>query len=351
MSLFEHKAYNQHEHVAFFQHKSSGLKAIIAIHNTNLGPSLGGCRMWPYSSSEEALTDVLRLSKGMSYKAAMANLKLGGGKSVIIGDPRKGKTDDMMLAMGDFVQSLGGKYICAEDSGISVDNLKVMARRTDYASGTEAKFRYDGGPADGNPAPSTAYGVFVGLKAAVRYKLNSDLRGITVAIQGLGHVGYRLAEHLHHEGAKLIVTDIFPDNLDKAVEQFGAKVVKPGEIHAVQADVFAPCALGAAINDDSIDNIKAGVIAGAANNQLAEDHHGDRLKDKGILYAPDYVINAGGVIDIYHQRMESSADNLRQHIEGIGDTLTDIFVRSAEENKATSSVANKMAEERFLSGC
>lgn len=350
MSLFEHKAYNQHEHVAFFQHKKSGLKAIIAIHNTNLGPALGGCRMWPYMNSAEALTDVLRLSKGMSYKAAMANLELGGGKSVIIGDPRQDKSNEIMLAMGDFIQSLGGQYICAEDSGISVDNIKVMGQRTQYVSGIEAKFRYDGGPADGNPAPSTAYGVFMGLKAAVRHKLQSDIHGLTVAIQGLGHVGYRLAEHLHNEGAKLIVTDIFPDNLDKAVTQFGATVVKPDQIHAVQADVFAPCALGASINDGSIDDIKARVIAGAANNQLAEEHHGDRLKDKGILYAPDYVINAGGVIDIYHQRMDSSAAKLRDHIEGIGETLSGIFKRADDENKATSTIANIIAEERFLSG-
>ncbi|GAA0365053.1 Glu/Leu/Phe/Val dehydrogenase dimerization domain-containing protein [Bowmanella denitrificans] len=347
MSVFDHKAYDNHEKVAFFHDAKSGLKAIIAVHNTNLGPALGGCRMWPYASSEEALTDVLRLSKGMSYKSAMANLQLGGGKSVIIGDPRKGKSDDMMLAMGDFVQSLGGKYITAEDSGIAVRDLQLMAQRCEYIAGTHAKFRYDGGAADGNPAPSTAYGVFVGLRASVRHALGSDLNGVSVAIQGLGHVGYRLAEHLYKEGAKLYVTDIYPDNLDKAVQEFGATVVSPDEIFALDVDVFAPCALGAIINDNSLSLLKAKVVAGAANNQLAEERHGQMLKEKGVLYAPDYVINAGGVIDIYHQKMDSSAEAMRKHIEGIGDTLLEIYQRADEQGLPTNLEANKMAEERF----
>ncbi|GAB3022401.1 Leu/Phe/Val dehydrogenase [Bowmanella dokdonensis] len=348
MSVFDHKAYDNHEKVAFFHDAKSGLKAIIAVHNTNLGPALGGCRMWPYASSEEALTDVLRLSKGMSYKSAMANLELGGGKSVIIGDPRKLKTDEMMLAMGEFVQSLGGKYITAEDSGIAVKDLKLMAQRSDYIAGTQAKYRYDGGEADGNPAPSTAYGVFVGLRSSVRHALKTDLNGVSVAIQGLGHVGYRLAEHLHREGAKLFVTDIYPDNLDKAAQELGATVVSPDEIFALDVDVLAPCAMGAVINDNSISLLKAKVVAGAANNQLAEERHGQILKDKGILYAPDYVINAGGVIDIFHQKMDSSAEAMRKHIEGIGDTLVEIYQRSEEQNLPTNIEANRMAEERFL---
>ncbi|WP_088331782.1 Glu/Leu/Phe/Val dehydrogenase dimerization domain-containing protein [Lacimicrobium sp. SS2-24] len=348
MSVFDHAAYDKHEHVAFYHDVKSGLKAIIAVHNTNLGPSLGGCRMWPYANSSEALTDVLRLSKGMSYKSAMANLKLGGGKSVIIGDPRKEKTADMMLAMGDFVQSLGGKYISAEDSGISVSDLKTMSQRSDYIAGTQAAYRYDGGPADGNPAPSTAYGVFMGLKASVAYGLKTDLNGVSVAIQGLGHVGYRLAEHLHNAGAKLYVTDIYPDNLEQAKQQFNATVVSPDEIFALDVDVFAPCALGSAINDQTIDQIKARVIAGAANNQLAEERHGQALKDKGILYAPDYVINAGGVIDIYHQRQGSSAQALREHLEGIGETLNEIYRKAEQQGLPTNIEANKIAEQRFL---
>ena len=348
MSVFDHKEFDNHEHVAFYSDNASGLKAIIAVHNTNLGPSLGGCRMWPYADSAEALNDVLRLSKGMSYKAAMADLKLGGGKSVIIGDPRKEKTPEMMAAMGKFVESLGGKYITAEDSGIAVSDLQMMAQHSAHIAGTEAKYHYNDEPADGNPAPSTAYGVFVGLKASVQHKLGTGLNGVKVAIQGLGHVGYRLARHLHNEGAELYVTDIFPESLEKAKEEFGATVVSPDEIFALDVDVLAPCALGAAINTNTLGQLKVKVIAGAANNQLAEESTGELVKEKGILYAPDYVINAGGVIDIYHQRMLSTSSAMRAHIERIGETLVEIYHRADQENLATNIVANKMAEERFL---
>ncbi|AWL11347.1 Leucine dehydrogenase [Saliniradius amylolyticus] len=348
MSVFDHHAFDNHEKVAFFHDEKTGLKAIIAVHNTHLGPALGGCRMWPYANSEEALNDVLRLSKGMSYKSAMANLKLGGGKSVIIGNPREHKTDDMMRAMGEAVQSMGGKYITAEDSGISVQDLRAMAERSDYIAGTHANFRYDGAKADGNPAPSTAYGVFVGLKASVQHAMNCELEGVSVAIQGLGHVGWRLAEHLHKEGAKLYVTDIYPDNLDKARQQFGATVVEPEEILALDVDVVAPCAMGAILNDDSIANLRAKVVAGAANNQLAEERHGEVLREKGILYAPDYVINAGGVIDIYHQKTDSTADALKAHLEGIGETLVEIYQRAEQKQVATNTESNLIAEERFL---
>ncbi|MCC2616670.1 amino acid dehydrogenase [Aestuariibacter halophilus] len=347
MSVFEHPEFEGHEHVAFHQDEATGLKAIIAVHNTNLGPALGGCRMWTYQDSAEALNDVLRLSRGMTYKSAMADLKLGGGKSVIIGDPRKHKTPEMMQAMGRFVDSLGGRYITAEDSGIAVADIKEMSKHTAYVGGVEAKYRYDGGEADGNPAPSTAYGVFVGLKAAVQHKLGSDLKGVKVAIQGLGHVGYRLAEHLHREGAILYVTDIFPDNLARAKEELGAIVVEPADIFGLDVDVFAPCALGAAINESSLVQLKARVIAGAANNQLANESIGKAVREKGLLYAPDYVINAGGVIDIYHQRMLSTPTALRAHIEKIGETLSEIFVRADEEGRPTNVVANLMAEERF----
>lgn len=348
MPVFEHKEFDNHEHVAFYNDKDSGLQAIIAVHNTNLGPSLGGCRMWTYKNSAEALNDVLRLSRGMTYKAAMADLKLGGGKSVIIGDPRQLKSAEMMQSMGRFVQSLQGKYITAEDSGIAVSDIQMMAQQTSYVSGIEAKYRYDGGPADGNPAPSTAYGVFMGIKASVQHKLGTDLKGIRVAIQGLGHVGYRLAEHLHGEGAELIVTDIYPDNLLKAEQQLAAKIVAPEDIFAQDAEVFAPCALGASVNEQTIDLLKATIIAGAANNQLAETEDGYKLTERGILYAPDYVINAGGVIDIYHQRMLSTATAMRSHIENIGVTLRKIYEGSEQLGLPTHSVANAMAEERFL---
>ena len=348
MSVFQHPEFDNHEHVAFYNDEKASLQAIIAVHNTNLGPSLGGCRMWTYADSNEALNDVLRLSKGMTYKAAMANLALGGGKSVIIGDPRTQKTPEMMSAMGEFVASLGGKYFSAEDSGIAVSDLKTMAQHSDYIAGIHAKYHYAGEQADGNPAPSTAYGVFVGVKASVEYALNCNLKGVKVAIQGMGHVGYRLAEHLHREGAVLFVADIFPEGVDKAVANLGATAVSPEEILSLDVDVLAPCALGATVNDQSIDTIKAKVIAGAANNQLSTESIGEQLLERGILYAPDYVINAGGVIDIFHQRMATSSNEaMRAHIEKIGTTLKDIYTRSEQSKNATNRVANVMAEERF----
>ena len=347
MSVFDHKEFDRHEHVAFCHDQASGLKAIIAVHNTNLGASLGGCRMWPYDTDEEALNDVLRLSKGMTYKAAMAGLPQGGGKAVIIGDPRSQKSPDMMSAMGRFVDSLGGRYISAEDSGMSVDNLKTMAMESEFIAGIDAKYHVAGDIPDGNPAPSTAYGVFIGLRDSVKHALKRDLKGVKVAIQGLGHVGYRLAEHLHREGAKLYVTDIYPEGLAKARENFDATVVTPDEIFALDVDVFAPCAMGAAINIKTVGDIKAKIIAGAANNQLAEESLGQTLMDLGILYAPDYVINAGGIIDIYHQSQESSADAMRAHIEEIGTTLCEIYDRALNMNLPTNVVANKIAEERF----
>ena len=348
MSVFQHPEFDNHEHVAFYNDEKASLQAIIAVHNTNLGPSLGGCRMWTYADSNEALNDVLRLSKGMTYKAAMANLALGGGKSVIIGDPRTQKTPEMMSAMGEFVASLGGKYFSAEDSGIAVSDLKTMAQHSDYIAGIHAKYHYAGEQADGNPAPSTAYGVFVGVKASVEYALNCNLKGVKVAIQGMGHVGYRLAEHLHREGAELFVADIFPEGVDKAVANLGATVVSPEEILSLDVDVLAPCALGATVNEQSIDTIKAKVIAGAANNQLSTESIGEQLLERGILYAPDYVINAGGVIDIFHQRMATSSNEaMRDHIEKIGTTLKDIYTRSEQSKNATNRVANVMAEERF----
>ncbi|MFC3094999.1 Glu/Leu/Phe/Val dehydrogenase [Alteromonas sediminis] len=347
MALFEHPEFDNHEHVSFYHDKDAGLKAIIAVHNTNLGPALGGCRMWPYANSEEALTDVLRLSKGMTYKAAMAEVPLGGGKSVIIGNPRADKSMNMMKAMGRFVDTFGGAYYTAEDSGISVQDLQYMAEESQYIAGTQAKYHVRGEVADGNPAPSTAYGTFVGLKAAVESKLKSDLQGVRVAIQGVGHVGLRLARHLHEAGAELVVSDIFPENVEQAEKQFNAKVVSPDQILSADVDVVAPCAMGAIINEKTLAEMKARVIAGAANNQLSEERIGKLCQQAGILYAPDYVLNAGGIIDIHHQRMESSDDALRSHIEKIGDTLTAIFNRSDREQQATNIVANNMAEERF----
>jgi leucine dehydrogenase len=347
MSVFEHIEFDGHEHVAFYQDKASGLKAIIAVHNSNLGNALGGCRMWPYANDEEALRDVLRLSKGMTYKAAMAGLNQGGGKAVIMGDPRTEKTPEKLLAMGKFIDSLSGKYISAEDSGLTVDDLKLMGKKTEYVSGIQAKYHINSEPADGNPAPSTAYGVFVGLKTTVEKVLNSDLKGVKVAVQGLGHVGMRLAKHLYKEGVELYVTDIHPENIEKAVNEFSAIAVRPKDIYDLDVDVFAPCAMGAILNAKNIARLKAKVIAGAANNQLAKEEYGQMLADKGILYAPDYVINAGGIIDIFHQSISSSDKKLRDHIEKISDTLFEIYNRAELQGIATNIVANQIAEERF----
>ena len=351
MSVYAHKEFDDHQKIAFFNDMQSGLRAIIAVHNTNLGPALGGCRMWPYGSEDEALNDVLRLSRGMTYKSAIANLKLGGGKAVIIGDPRTEKNDALLYAMGDFIEGLGGRYITAEDSGTSVRDILKMGERTNYVSGVDKASDHGG-----DPSPSTAYGVFVSLREAVTYKLGrSNLKGLKVAIQGLGNVGYRLAEHLHEAGALLYVTDIVQASVDRAVRELGATAVTGDEIFGLDVDVFAPCALGAAINDKTIGQLKAGIIAGAANNQLATVDHGHQLHKKGILYTPDYVVNAGGIIDVYYQRKMSEpgysaqnyASDLATKVEEIGDTLKEIFERSAAENIPTFMVADRVAEERF----
>lgn len=351
MSVYAHKEFDDHQQIAFFNDRQSGLRAIIAVHNTNLGPALGGCRMWPYSSEDEALNDVLRLSRGMTYKSAIANLKLGGGKAVIIGDPRTEKSDALLYAMGDFIEGLGGRYITAEDSGTSVKDILKMGERTGYVSGIDKASDHGG-----DPSPSTAYGVFVSLREAVTYKLGrSNLKGLKVAIQGLGNVGYRLAEYLHEAGALLYVTDIVQASVDRAVRELGATAVTGDEIFGLDVDVFAPCALGAAINDKTIGQLKAGIIAGAANNQLATVDHGIQLHKKGILYTPDYVVNAGGIIDVYYQRkmsepgysVQNYASDLATKVEEIGDTLKEIFERSAAENIPTFMVADRVAEERF----
>lgn len=348
MALFEHPDFDNHEQVAFHHDVQSGLRAIIAVHNTNLGPSLGGCRMWPYASSSDALTDVLRLSKGMSYKAAMANLPQGGGKAVIIGNPRTDKSDAIMQAMGKFVESFGGRYLIAEDSGITVSDVNQMATQTKYASGNQARYSVDGSQPDGNPAPSTSYGVFCGIQAAVAFKFNSDLKNKKVAIQGVGHVGLRLAEHLFKAGAKLYVSDIYEENLLIAQDKYNAEIVDNNSIHSLNVDVYAPCALGGAINQQTVNNIQAPIIAGAANNQLINDDMDRVLFNRNILYVPDYVINAGGIIDIYHQTIENSNnDNLRAQLEKIGDTITDVLQHSIANNVPTQQVANKIAEHKF----
>jgi leucine dehydrogenase len=347
MPVLTHPEFDSHELVAYHADPVSGLRAIIAVHSTKLGKGLGGCRMWPYHDEDEALTDVLRLSRGMTYKAAMAGLAQGGGKSVILGDPRRDKTPAMMRAMGRFVDTLGGKYVVAEDSGTSVADIRLMAETTRHVGGlTDAAAQARG--RSGDPSPSTAYGTFVGIQASVKWRLRrTGLDGLKVAIQGLGNVGYRLAKHLHEAGAKLWVTDLHAPAVERCVKEFGATAVGMDEIFALPVDVFAPCALGAVINDKTLPQLKAPIIAGAANNQLASMRHGQALAERGILYAPDYVINAGGIIEIWYEGPDYDENKVRAHLERIGQTLTTVFKRSELEKRPTGEIADRMAEEKF----
>ena len=347
MPVLTHPEFDNHELVAYHRDPKSGLRAIIAVHSTALGKGLGGCRMWPYADEDEALTDVLRLSRGMTYKAAMAGLAQGGGKSVILGDPRRDKTPAMMRAMGRFVDTLGGRYIAAEDSGTSVADVRLMAEETRHVGGLTGPEAQAAGRT-GDPSPATAYGVFVGIQSAVRWKLSrTDLRGLKVAIQGLGNVGYRLAKHLHEAGAKLWVTDLHAPAVERCVKELGATAVGMDQIFAVDAEVFAPCAMGAIINDRTLPQLKAGIVAGAANNQLATPRHGQALLARGILYAPDYVINAGGIIEIWYEGPGYDERKVRAHLDQIGQTLTTVFERAKQEQHPTGEIADRMAEERF----
>ncbi|WP_415258944.1 Glu/Leu/Phe/Val dehydrogenase dimerization domain-containing protein [Thauera phenylacetica] len=347
MAVFSLSDFADHEQVVFVSDDKSGLKAIIAVHNSNLGPALGGCRMWPYASEEEAVRDVLRLSRGMTYKSAMARLKLGGGKSVIIGNPRTDKTPVLLAAFARALEQLNGRYIAAEDSGTSVADMKTMAQFTRHVAGLHDK-PSDQGTRSGDPSPATAYGTFIGIQAAVKERLGRDsLDGLRVAVQGVGNVGYDLARQLKEAGAQLWVTDIHREPLVQAGRELGATVVAPDEIFGLDVDVFAPCALGAILNDATIPQLKAKIVAGAANNQLAEARHGVELMKRGILYAPDYVINAGGIIDVYHERIGFERAALIRHIEGIRDNLMEVFERAREEERPTAEVADAIAEERF----
>lgn len=351
MSVFSHIEFDHHEQVVYGHDQASGLKAIIAIHNRNLGPALGGCRMWPYASDEDALRDVLRLSRGMSYKSALARLPLGGGKAVIIGNPHTGKSAALFQAMGDFVDSLGGRYITAADSGTGVAEMQIMAERTRHVAGAGQREAFDGGMRNGDPSPSTAYGVFIGLQAAVRHRLGrDDLKGLKVAIQGVGQVGFGLAQQLKEAGAELWVTDIVEANVRRAVEQLGATAVGQNDIYGLDVDVFAPCAMGAIINPQTLEALRAPIIAGAANNQLADAGLAEELRRRGCLYAPDYAINAGGIIDVCYERNGGSTAQLKAHIEGIGATLEEIFQRAEREGATTTAVADRLAEERLYGG-
>jgi leucine dehydrogenase len=344
MRIFERLARHEHEQIVFCSDVSSGLKAIIAIHDTTLGPSLGGCRMWPYTSDEEAFEDVCRLSRGMTYKAAAAGLNLGGGKAVIIGDPRKDKSEAIFRAFGRFIEGLSGRYITAEDVGTSVADMVQVRMETNYVTGIP---RALGG--SGDPSPFTALGVYRGMKACARKAFGSDdLSGRRVAIQGMGNTGYNLGDLLHKEGARLFVSDIDPERVKRAVSELGAEAVAPDRIYDADADIFSPAALGATINDDTIPRLKARIVAGSANNQLAEEgKHGAELKSRGILYAPDFVINAGGLINVANELVGYNREVALTQVNAIDDIITRIIGIAEAENIPTSVAANKLAEERI----
>lgn len=340
-AVFNHIEYDDHEDVVFVRDKKHGLFAIIAVHDTTLGPALGGCRIWPYATPEEALTDALRLSRGMTYKNAVADLPLGGGKAVIIADPKKDKTPELMQAFGRHVERLSGTYITAEDVGVSPDDMEQVAKETGHVRGTQATGL-------GDPSPYTALGVFCGIQAAAEHVFGSaNLTGKSVSVQGLGHVGYDLAAQLHRAGAKLVVSDINEAAVARAVTELGATATETANAHAADVDIFAPCALGAGLNAQTVPGIRARIIAGAANNQLKTPDDGVALRKRGILYAPDYVINAGGVISIALAKPGGNDTEVRAKTEAIRATLGNIFRRSEQENSTPEAIADRLAHERL----
>jgi leucine dehydrogenase len=344
MELFHSMAEMGHERVLFCSHPQAGLRAIIAVHSTALGPGLGGVRMWPYASDEEALLDVLRLSRGMTYKAAAAGLNLGGGKAVILGDPRKDKSEALFRSFGRYVESLGGVYVTAEDVGTGMADMDQIRHETRWVTGVSPAH---GG--HGDPSQATAFGVLQGMKAAVRCRFGGDsLCGRSVALQGIGSVGYLLGEYLKAEGAKLFAADIDPARAARAESELGAEIVPPGEVLEVDCDVVAPCALGAVLDDRSIPRLRCKIVAGSANNQLADEtRHGKALHDRGILYAPDFVINAGGLLHVYNELLGEDGDTAMRMAAGIYDNLTRILELSAAQAMPTEQAANRIAEERI----
>lgn len=360
LNVSNHPSFDAHEQVVAFEDKALGLQAIIAVHNTNLGGSLGGCRIYPYASFDDALNDVLRLSKGMTYKSALAGLPLGGGKAVIIGNPKTIKSPEFMARFGEAVQSLNGAYITAEDVGSSEDDMIAISKSTTYVAGLPPVDATSENVA-GNPSPVTAYGVYCGLKACAKTVYGSDsLNGKRIAVQGLGAVGYSLAQYLVKDGAQLVVADINQAALERAKAEFG-DVVRVGDvatIHAEDVDMFAPCALGASLNDVTIPQIRAKIIGGAANNQLAEQRHDVMLMERGILYAPDYAINSGGITSVGYEYFDRTGRNpydypltrarMNEHVEKIGATLEKVFAFSKERNIGTGAAANILAEQIFI---
>ncbi|MFI5208644.1 MAG: Glu/Leu/Phe/Val dehydrogenase dimerization domain-containing protein [Gemmatimonadales bacterium] len=339
MEIFSLLKDHDHEQLLFCREPTVGYRGLIAIHNTTLGPALGGTRYWKYETESAAVIDALRLSKGMTYKAAVAGLSLGGGKSVVLADGENADREAIFRAHGRFVETLKGRYITAEDVGTSPADMDYVHLETDHVVGLQGR--------SGDPSPVTGYGVYRGMKASAKWKFGSDdLSGRTVAVQGAGSVGYYLCKNLAHEGAKLIITDIDKKKVDRVCDEFRARPVKPDEIYAQDADIYAPCALGAVINDTTIPRFKCKVIAGGANNVLAEPRHGDELEKRGILYAPDYVINAGGLINVNSELESWSAERALKKAGEIYDTMLRVYDLAKEERLPTYLAADRLAEKR-----
>jgi leucine dehydrogenase len=342
--VFGQHSFDNHEQIVFCNDKDTGLKAIIGIHNTVLGPALGGTRMWNYNNEWEALNDVLRLSRGMTFKSAITGLNLGGGKAVIIGDAKTQKTPKLMKKFGEFVHSLSGRYITAEDVGMTTEDMDTIREVTPYVTGiSESK----GGA--GSPSPITAYGVFMGMKAAAQFKYGSDvLEDKNVFVQGIGHVGEALVEHLTNEGARVTIADINQERLEEVGAKYDVTIYKGQDIYSEPMDIYAPCALGATINDDTIHKLRADIIAGAANNQLADEmKHGKLLQDKNILYTPDFLINAGGIINVYAELEDYDRQEIMRKTENIYNTTLEILDRAKSNNVTTNVAAMNIAKERI----
>lgn len=343
MELFETIAHDDYEQIIFNQDKSSGLKSIVAIHSTALGPALGGTRFYPFVTEEAALTDVLRLARGMTYKAAAAGLDLGGGKAVIIGDPRRDISEELLRAYGRFIETLGGRYITAEDVGTAREDMDIVRRETRWVTGVSAVY---GG--SGDPSPVTAFGVFQGLRAIAMELWNTaDLKGRRFAVQGVGKVGHSLVGRLVEAGADVVIADIDVDNLGRAVSDFGVETTELDSVHATECDVFVPCALGGVLNDETIPELRCSAVGGAANNQLLSPEHGKLLQDAGILYAPDFIINAGGLINVADELRGYDEARALAQVEGIFHTTRKVFQIAALEKITPAEAANRIAEERI----
>jgi len=342
--MFDHPDFDGHEGVHLFSDERSGLRAVIAIHNTSRGPAAGGTRLWSYAEPKDAITDALKLSKAMSYKNAMAGLSLGGGKGVILRPNVEFDRTALFESYGQAIDAVGGRYITAEDVGVSPEDMQIIKTQTDFVAGLD-----EGPAASGDPSPVTAEGVYRSIKVAVRHAMGLEsLKGLRVAVQGLGHVGYGLCVHLHNTGVHLIVTDINKAVLERARSELGAIVVEPEAIYSVTADVFAPCALGGAISKKTLPDIKASVIAGAANNQLATPDMGEACRQRGILYAPDYVVNAGGIINVAAEVSgKYDPDWVKKKLDGLEITLKNVFSLSSEQGLPTNMVADRLAQEKL----